>query len=182
MMRRPRSHLDRPAAVAVAGLAAVMLAGCQAGLTAQTSQWYNPTDGRNVNVPASPGYNEPYLAVRGVVIVRTTSGQGVLVGKVINKTTTDEALLAATVGSASAQLPSGGVAIPPGGTASFGATDGPVAVWSTLPVPVGRWTELTLSFQTAGQVKVSVLVVPNAREYAGVPTTTRSAQASPATS
>lgn len=166
-MRRPTLRMASLPAVALAA-AVVLLTGCQAGTNAQTSKPYNPVSGRNVNVPASPGYYDPYLAVRGVALVENQVGTVVLVGKVINKTDADEELVSVTAGDSAATLLDQPVAIPAGGTASFGIPGGEAAYWSTLSTPVGHWADVTLSFSRSGDVKLRVLVSPNVNDYADV--------------
>jgi hypothetical protein len=153
-----------PAVVLAA--AAVVLTGCQAGTNAGTAQPFSPVSGRNVNVPASPGYYDPYLAVRGVTLVEDESGTVVLVAKVINKTDADEQLLSVMAGDSAAALLDEPVSIPPGGTATFGVEGGESAYWSSLSTPVGRWTDVTLSFSRSGDVKLRVLIEPNRYDYA----------------
>ena len=171
--RRPQSPRSRVLATGLGtamGLVAAVggLSACQAGSGAQTSQFYNPANGRSVNVPADPGYYDPYLAVRAMVIVEDDSGEAVLVGKIINKTDSDETLVAVTSGGSAATLQDGPVTLAPEETASFGVPDGQVASWSSLDTPVGRWTDLTLSFEKSGDVKLRVLVEPKRNDFAEV--------------
>jgi hypothetical protein len=164
-MRRPTRRVAcLPAAALAAGV--VLLTGCQAGTNAQTAQPYNPVTGRNVNVPASPGYYDPYLAVRGVSLVENTSGTVVLVAKVINKTDASEQLVSVTAGDAAATLLDEPIIIAPGGTASFGIQGGESAYWTSLSTPVGRWADVTMTFSRSGDVKLRVLVTPNRDDYA----------------
>jgi hypothetical protein len=152
---------------ATLGIAAtvVLLSGCSAGRNAQTAQVFSPVNGRNVNVPASPGYYDPYVAVRGVTIVKNEAGEAVLVAKIINNTDQPEQLVSVTSGGSAATLPSGGVTIRPGQAVSFGVPDGPSATWATLDAPVGRWTDVTLSMTRSGDVKLRVLVELNRNDY-----------------
>jgi hypothetical protein len=166
-MRRPNVRVAGLPAVGLAA-AVVLLTGCQAGTNAQTSQPYNPVTGRNVNVPASPGYYDPYLAVRGVSLVENESGVVVLVAKVINKTDVSEQLVSVTAGDAAATLLAEPITIPPGGTASFGVEGGESAYWASLSTPVGRWTDVAMTFSSSGDVKLRVLVTPNRDDYANV--------------
>jgi hypothetical protein len=171
-MRRPNVRVvSLPAMVATAGAAALLsglLTGCQAGTNAQTSQPFNPVTGRNVNVPASPGYYDPYLAVRGVTLVENSSGEVVLVAKVINKTEESEDLVSVTAGDSAATLIDAPVTIPAGGTASFGVENGESAYWASLSTAPGHWTDVTMSFSRSGEVTLRVLVELNRNDYAGV--------------
>jgi len=156
----------RAGAAAVALAATVAISGCQAGFQAQTSRPYNPTNGQSVNIPASPGYYEPYVALRSFAVVTDPSGRSVLVGKVINKTSQPDALLSVTAGSSAAKLPSAGVAIGPQQSVSFGIPSGPTATWSSLGTPVGHFVNVTLSFQNSGDVTMRALVMANRNDYA----------------
>jgi hypothetical protein len=168
-MRRPNVRVvSLPAMAAAAATAALLLTGCQAGTNAQTSQPFNPVTGRNVNVPASPGYYDPYLAVRGVTLVENSSGEVVLVAKVINKTEQSEDLVSVTAGDSAATLVDAPVSIPAGGTASFGVENGEAAYWASLSTTPGHWTDVTMSFSRSGEVTVRVLVELNRNDYADV--------------
>ena len=156
----------RIGAVTVAVAATVAISGCQAGFQAQTSRPYNPTNGQNVNIPASPSYYQPYLALRSFVVVTDPAGRSVLVGKIINKTSQPDALMSVTAGNSAAKLPSSGVPIGPQQTASFGTPSGPTATWSNIGTQPGHFVNVTLSFQNSGDVTMRALVMLNRYDYA----------------
>ena len=75
MMRSPVApRLRLPLAAAASAL--LILSGCAAGQTAETSQDYDPADGRNVNIPDEATFGDEYIAVRNALVV-SDGGAGV---------------------------------------------------------------------------------------------------------
>lgn len=160
----------RRAGLAVAAAAAALsLVGCQAGTNAQTSQDYSPVDGRNINVPADAGPRDPFVAIRGAIIVANDSGQAALLATVRNKTDETETLVSVAVDDAPGAIDGGSIVIEPGRSVAIGEPGGAQVSWSDLGVAAGTWVTLTMQFGTAGTVTRDVLVVANTGIYADVP-------------
>lgn len=151
-----------------AGAVALALAACQAGANAQTSQEYSPVDGRNINAPAQPTRGEPYLALRGVIIVANDAGQGTLVATIRNKTDEPESLVAVTADDVAATIAGGSLIFAPGSTVTIGSEGGPTVSWPDLDSTAGSWTTLTLRFASAGNVTRDVLVTAQDGVFADV--------------
>jgi len=150
------------------GAVALSLVACQAGSNAQTSQEYSPVDGRNINAPAEPTRGEPYLALRGVIIVVSDAGQGTLVATIRNKTDEQESLVSVTASEVPATIEGGSVVIDPGASVTIGSEGGPTVSWPDLGKTAGSWTTLTLRFASAGNVTRDVLVTAQDGVFADV--------------
>ncbi|MFZ0322872.1 MAG: hypothetical protein WAN48_01945 [Actinomycetes bacterium] len=162
----------RRAGIAVAGGAlALSLVACQAGRSAQTSQFYSPVDGRNINAPATPGPSDPYIAVRGAIIVANATGGATLLATIRNKTDQPETLQSVTANNAPATIAGGTggtVVIDPNRSVALGTEGAPSASWADIGVAPGAWTTLQLRFADAGNVTLDVLVVAQSGDYSGV--------------
>jgi copper(I)-binding protein len=147
--------LALPVCIGVVALATVT--GCQAGNTAPTSQPYNPTDGRNFNVPSGAAFTDDYIAVRNAYVTPIDTNAALTVTLVNNGTETDM-LSSATIGDANVNT-SGAVALPPNQSVSIGpGTDiGGVAV--KAKVNAGDWVTVTLTFANAGPIEFQALAV-----------------------
>jgi hypothetical protein len=162
------SPVRRVGLALAAGAAALGLVACQAGVNAQTSQEYSPVDGRNINAPAEPTRGEPYLALRGVIIVANDAGQGTLVATVRNKTDEPESLVGVTADDVAATIEGGALIIAPGASVTIGSEGGPTVSWPDLGSTAGSWTTLTLRFASAGNVTRDVLVTAQDGVFADV--------------
>jgi hypothetical protein len=172
VIRHSRSiHRPAPlplrALLTVAALAALPVAsGCAAGRDAQTSREYQATE--TVNASRNG------VDIRNLFILGPTPGQTLPAGSaapvylsLINNTNTQDRLVAVTAPglATSAQLPGGGVDMPPRQLVAPGkpgsANASPITLQGlTAQVRGGEWRALTLEFQRAGLVRVNVPVVP----------------------
>ncbi len=159
----PRLRL--PIAAAAACLLA--LSGCAAGQSAQTSQPYNPSDGRNVNIPENAGFDDPYLAVRNALVVSDGGAASITVTLVNNGAETD-VLNEAKIGDQTAAFVGGPVEIAPGERVAIGGGSERIALVQDGGVEPGDWTALTLTFTNAGSTTIDVLVVASDDEYAAI--------------
>jgi hypothetical protein len=168
MIRTPAPTSARPrtlfAALLFSSLAALALAGCGAGSSAQTSQPYNPGDGRNVNIPADASFQEPYLAVRNALVVSNGGAASVTV-TVVNHSDDTDVLSEIKVNDKVASFVGGPFEIPPNEKISVGGGSDATALVSDAGVEPGQWTELTLTFTNAGSTVIDVVVVDSADEY-----------------
>lgn len=159
----PRLRL--PIAAAAAGLLA--LSGCAAGQSAQTSQPYNPSEGRNVNIPEDAGFGDPYLSVRNALVVSDGGAASITVTLVNNGAETD-VLTEAKIGDQTAAFLGGPVEIAPGERVAIGGGSERIALVQDGGVEPGHWTPLTLTFTNAGSTTLDVLVVTSDDEYAAL--------------
>jgi len=147
-------------------LAVASLAACQAGQAAQTSQQYNPADGRNFNIPAGSTH-QPYLAVRNAVVVAYQSDASLVV-TMVNHTAQAAVLQSATLDGAPLKLSGGPVEIAPRQSVSLGFGDNDIATISNFASAPGDWVDLVLKFTPNGDGAVKVLVVPYGDQYVPV--------------
>ena len=166
MTRSPHSvasSLRLPVALAASAL--LVLSGCAAGQSAETSQPYNPSDGRNVNIPEDAGFDDPYLAVRNALVVSDGGAASITVTLVNNGTDTD-LLTEAKIGDQTAVFVGGPVEIAPDQRVAIGGGSERVALVQEGGVEPGDWTELTLIFTNAGSTTLDVPVISSDDEYA----------------
>jgi hypothetical protein len=165
MMRSPlvAPRLRLPLAAAASTL--LVLSGCAAGQEAETSQSYNPTDGRNVNVPADAAFDDDYIAVRNAIVV-SDGGPASITVTLINNGAEAELLSEARIGDQTAVFVGGPVELVPGQSVRIGGGSGRIALVEAGGVEPGDWTELTLTFSRAGSVTIDVLVIASDDEYA----------------
>jgi hypothetical protein len=156
---RPRTLL------AVAFAAALALTGCQAGQSAETSQDYDPADGRNINIPEDAAFDEDYLAVRNALVVSNGAAASVTV-TVVNHSDTADVLTEVRVNDQVASFVGGPFEIPPNDSISVGGGSEAVALVSEAGVAPGDWTELQLTFTNAGTATIQTLVISPDDEYA----------------
>jgi hypothetical protein len=152
------------AAVLLCSLAALALTGCAAGSTAQTSQTYNPGDGRNVNIPADATFTDPYLAVRNALVV-SNGGAASATVTVVNHTDEPDTLNQISINGNVATFVGGPFEVAPGEKISVGGGSDASALVADGGVEPGHWTDLSLTFANAGTTTVSVLVVTADDEY-----------------
>jgi hypothetical protein len=153
--------------IAAAAAALVVLSGCGAGQSAQTSQPYNPSDGRNINIPEDAGFDDPYMAVRNALVVSDGGAASITVTLVNNGLETD-VLNEAKIGDQTAVFVGGPVEIAPDQKVAIGGGSERVALVQDGGVKPGDWTELTLTFANAGSTTLDVLVVASDDEYAAL--------------
>jgi hypothetical protein len=158
-----RLRLTMVAAVA----AALALTGCQAGQNAETSQDYNPGDGRNVNVPEDAGFDDDYLAVRNALIVSDGGAASVTVTLINNGVETD-LLSEVLVNEQPAELLGGPFELPPNQRIAIGGGSERGALLAEGGVQPGDWADLTLTFAQSGTVTLEVLVISSDDEYAAL--------------
>lgn len=151
-------------AALLAALGAVTLTGCGAGSTAETSQPYNPGDGRNVNIPEDAAFTEDYLAVRNALVV-SDGGAASVTLSVVNHGSESDVLNQVKVNDQVAVFAGGPFEVPPGEKISVGGGSEAVALVSDAGVGPGQWTELSLTFTNAGETVIDVLVVSSTDEY-----------------
>jgi hypothetical protein len=161
-----RRRIRKSAVVVVTLLAATSLAACQAGREAQTSQDYDPADGRNVNIPEG-ATDRPYIAVRNAVVV-AAEDEASLVVTLVNQSDEAEVLESATLDEAEVTLSGGPVELEPNQSVSIGYEDFETATVSGFEAAPGDWVDLTLRFATVGDAELQVLVVPYGDEYVPV--------------
>jgi hypothetical protein len=160
MMRTARGA----AILTVVTIAALSLAGCQAGQSAATSQDYDPVDGRNVNIPSDAGFDDPYIAVRNAVVVAADS-EASLVVTLVNQSPDAEVLEAASLEGEPLVLSGGPISLAAGKSVSVGFDDFATATQSDFGAAPGDWVDLTMSFTSAGNADLQVLVVAYGNEY-----------------
>jgi len=159
MIRTPH----KAAVLAVAAAAVVSLSGCQAGQAAQTSQSYNPVDGRNINQPVDAGFGDPYMGVRDAAVV-ALNDNATLVVTLVNNTLEADQLESASLDGTPLDL-SETILIDSGSSVSMGFGDNPTATTSNLDAKIGDWVELELHFASSGIVHLNLLVLPYGDQY-----------------
>jgi hypothetical protein len=159
----PRSRTLMAAAL-LSSLAAITLTGCSAGSSAQTSQPYNPGDGRNVNIPADATFEDDYLAVRNALVVSNGGAASVTV-TVVNHGSESDVLSEIKVNDQVASFVGGPFEIPPTEKISVGGGSEATALVPDAGVKPGQWTKLSLTFTNAGTTVIDVLVVNSDDEY-----------------
>jgi hypothetical protein len=159
----PRLRLSAAAAAA----ALLVLTGCATGKSAETSQPYNPSDGRNVNIPEDAGFDDPYMAVRNALVVSDGGAASITVTLVNNGAETD-VLTEARIGEQTAAFVGGPVEIAPDQKVAIGGGSDRIALVQEGGVEPGDWTELTLTFTNAGSTTLDVLVISSDDEYAAL--------------
>ena len=152
------------AGVLLSSLLAFALTGCGAGSSAQTSQPYNPGDGRNVNIPADATFKDDYLAVRNALVVSNGGAASVTV-TVVNHGSESDVLNEVKVNGQVATFVGGPFEIPPNEKISVGGGSDATALVTDAGVNPGQWTELSLTFNNAGTTVIDVLVVAVDDEY-----------------
>jgi hypothetical protein len=162
-MTRP---IRRPLAAAFVAL--LLLTGCQAGSGAQTSQPYNPGDGRNTNVPEDAAFDDDYMAVRNALVVSFGEDASLSL-TLVNHASEGDVLQQAVVGETPVEIDGGPVEIAPDQRVRMGiGSDINTSIPGANLAP-GDWTTLTLSFASAGTTTLDLLVVPPGDEYAIAP-------------
>lgn len=163
-----------------------LLAGCGIGNSAQTQSWHQPTDGSTLNVPGS-GIRISDAFVLGAAPDSTlATGQNAgLFLAIYNGGPADQLTSIQASGTATrVQLPGGSVSLRPQKLVLLTGPQ-PQIVLSDLVKPLagGSTVELTLHFVNAGEVTMTVPVMPRAQYYQTFsPAPATSPSASPSTS
>ncbi len=169
-MSTPAREPNRSGLLRRGGLAAVLvltcwgLAGCAADFNAQTNQQYQPGEG------ISDRDNGVY--VLNALVVTDGTGNGTLVGTLLNQSNADDALQSVTVTDAEGQAikttqrpkpvalaPQTPFRLEAKGTVRLSG-DGVVA---------GDYVEVTFSFHNSAPVKINIPTVADGPVYTGVP-------------
>ncbi|MEO8556458.1 MAG: hypothetical protein ABI474_07280 [Actinomycetota bacterium] len=153
---------------AAAACTLFVLSGCAAGQNAETSQAYNPSDGRNVNIPEDAGFNDEYVAVRNALVV-SDGGPASITVTVVNNGAEADLLTEARIGDQTAVFVGGPVELAPDQSVSIGGGSERLALVEAGGVEPGNWTQLTLSFTRAGSITIDVPVINSDDEYAFPP-------------
>jgi hypothetical protein len=156
------SRLRLPVAAAAALL---VLSGCAAGQDAETSQDYDPTDGRNVNIPADATFDDDYIAVRNALVV-SDGGAASITVTLVNNSAEADVLTEARIGDQTAAFVGGPFEIAPDATVAIGGGSERIALVQQGGVQPGDFTELTRVFAQAGTTTIDVMVVSSDDEAA----------------
>lgn len=161
--RRSRLRLRRGLVAAVA-LTLPVLSGCASGFDSPVLQDYNPSVGVNVRTGDVWAMN--------LLVVLPESGQGTLVGALLNQTPTADRLVGATVESEPDEQPirssmvRSSVPLAPERLVELSE---PTTVAVEGNVTPGRFVTVTLQFQRAEPIEVKIPVVAPTGAYAEVP-------------
>ncbi len=159
-----RSHVAAVAALVV--LAVPALTGCFSGKEATTNMQATMNSGDGVTAEAGP------LRIDGAVLVRADDApNATLTTRIANTGVEPDTLIAATVNGAPAYITPNAGEIPAGSAVSFGYQSEAWINAYGLDVPVSTYVPVTLTFEKAGPVDLSVLTVPRAGYYADVAVT-----------
>jgi copper(I)-binding protein len=153
--------------VAVAALIPI-LAGCEAGNDAPSLRWHQPSDG------AGTEFGD--ISIRNVFVLGAPLGQALAAGQstglffaLVNNNDHSDTLLRVTAPgtAASVSLPGGSVQLTPNQAVLLTGPQ-PTAVLSglTRTVTGGSFIPVTMTFQHAGTVTLSVPVMPRAQYFA----------------
>ena len=160
----------RNSAVGITAVALVpILAGCWQGPAATTNVQATQNSGNGTQAQVGN------IKVENATVVRGDDGRASLIMSVFNVGAEPDALTGATVGGLPATLPaSPDVAVlVPGGARTFGygAEGQPPAnllIVEGLQVEQSGYVPVTLTFERAGQLDISVLTVPPVGYYEGL--------------
>ena len=182
--RADRQRAALPRRLCIAAVAALIpaLAGCEAGANAPTQQWHQPTDGAAAVLHG--------IAIRNVFVLAAPANAALAAGKsaglflaLVNSGSPDRLLSISAPGTAkSVQLP-GGSPVPLARSQAVLLT-GPqpkvILTGLVRSLPGGSFIPVTMNFQNAGSITLSVPVVPQALYYStfsAAPTPTPTATA-----
>jgi hypothetical protein len=164
------SHrVSRPRGLVVLVIAALIpvLAGCEVGNNAPTTQWHQPTEGAGTQVGE--------IAIRNVFILgapvtsQLNAGQSAgMFFAVVNSGTPDRLLRVSAPGSAtSVTLPGGSVNLATNqGVFLTGPAPKVILNNLTRPLSGSAYVRVIMTFQDAGSVTLLVPVIPRAQYYA----------------
>jgi copper(I)-binding protein len=184
--RRPVPR--RLLAVAAAAALIPVLAGCEAGNASPTQQWHQPTEGAGVTTHGISIRNVFVLGPPPAGSLPQGGSAGLFLFLANNKSSPDKLTGITAQGYAeSVTLPGGSVSLAPDSAVRLtGPTPQVILTSLTKALPGGSWIKIVLSFQDAGNVTLSVPVMPAAQYYATfsppptpAPTPTPTATATP---
>ncbi|HEV8219299.1 MAG TPA: copper chaperone PCu(A)C [Streptosporangiaceae bacterium] len=162
--RRVPRRLFAAAAVALAGV----LAGCEAGYHAPTQQWHQPTDGAGVEVHGISIRNVFILGAAPAGQLQAGGDAGMFLALVNNTGRQDKLTnINASDAAALVQLPNDSpVILPPHSSVLLTGPEPQVLLRDlNKAIPGGSWFNVTLTFQNAGDVELSVPVMPASFSY-----------------
>ena len=165
--------MQRRTRLVIVGFAALALvpslAGCWQGPEATTTWQASQNSGNGVE--ASLGM----LSVQNATIVKGDDGRASLIVSVFNLGKEPDSLTGATVGGIAVTLPTtpDGTIVVPGGVQSFGyGLEGQpptnFLIVEGLEAQPSGYVPVTLTFERAGQLNISVLTVPPVGYYEGL--------------
>ena len=161
---QPARRLPRGLVAVLVAATLPLLSGCACGFDSPVMQHYNPTVGANIRNPDVYALN--------MTLVTSDSGRGTLVGSLLNKAPTRDALVGAAVRSEpgepavrSSMLTSNVPLMP---ERLVDLSQPPTLAVRGDPTP-GRFIGLTLQFRHAQPVHVQIPVVENTGPYSEVP-------------
>jgi copper(I)-binding protein len=168
VIRSRAGALSRRAMIVVAAALIPILAGCEAGNDAPTLRFHQPTDG------AGTEFGD--ISIRNVFVLGAPLGSSLAAGQstglffalVNNNDHSDTLLRVSAPGTAaSVSLPGGSVLLAPDQAALLTGPQ-PTAVLDglTRTVTGGSFIPVTMTFQNAGTVTLSVPVMPRAQYFA----------------
>ncbi len=163
------SHGPRRRRLIAAAIAALIpvLAGCQAGNNAPTTQWHQPTAGAGIQLGD--------IAIRNVFVLGAPLGQVLRAGQaapvyfaVVNGTSPDRLLSISAPGAANSVTLPGGTIRLADTPAVFLTGPAPKVILNRLTRPLtgSAFVRLIMTFQNAGSVSLFAPVIPRADYYA----------------
>ena len=160
------SRIQRRLAIAAAAMLALpVLAGCWQGQGATTTMQATMNSGNGTQATLGS------MRVENATVVRGDDGSASLIMSVFNQGAEPDTLTSATVNGAPTSI--GAIEIAPGTFQAFGyGVEGQpptnVALVTGLDVEVSSYVPVTLTFERAGRLDISVLTVPPAGIYEGL--------------
>jgi copper(I)-binding protein len=185
------STVLRRAVIAGAAALVPVLAGCEAGNNAPTSQWHQPTAGASTVLPSGTAGQ---LAIQNVFALGAAGDRALPAGSsaglylaLVNTGPADRLVSASAPGTASSvRLPGNGVRLQRDKAVLFtGPAPRLILDHLTRRLMAGVDIRVTLNFQNAGSVTLSIPVMPRVDYYAtfspapAIPTATPKASVTP---
>lgn len=151
------------AALAIVTLAVTpMLAGCFSGPAATTTVQSGQNSGNGQSAKAGD------LSVENATLVLGENGSATLIGSVFNAGGQDDRILAVTINGTPAVVTPGSELIPANGGINYGYDGTHYINTYTLQVEPSAFVPVTMQFQNAGSVEMSVMTVPPTGIYEGI--------------
>jgi copper(I)-binding protein len=166
------STVLRRAVIAGAAALVPVLAGCEAGNNAPTSQWHQPTPGASTVLPSGTAGQ---LAIQNVFALGAAGDRALPAGSsaglylaLVNTGPADRLVSASAPGTASSvRLPGNGVRVQRDQAVLFtGPAPRLILDHLTRRLMAGVDIRVTLNFQNAGSVTLSIPVMPRVDYYA----------------
>ncbi len=167
MIRSSRSGMgSRRILIAVAAALVPLIAGCEAGLNAPSLQWHQPADGSGAQVGEISISNAFVLGAPIGAVLRPGQNAGLFLG-LVNTGSADHLLAITAPGTArTVLLPGGQISLWRDHSVLLtGPKPAIILEHLTRPVTGGSVITLQLIFRKAGQVTLSVPVMPRAQYY-----------------